>query len=112
MQKQVKFTSKDIAHDPEAIAARLSQICAGHPRYFVRGICQVGETVSFMLLPTGANDPITPLHLVPLEDITDNALESEFSSRWSSGFDTLGAIHLGNNDYMAVFADVRQCQMP
>lgn len=106
MQRHLKYAVGDIVLDPNAVAERLNQACNGPEGVFmIRGVCQFGTAVSFLLLPLEAEEePVEHYYLAPLEDSTADGIDTEIMNRWTAGFDVLGAIALGEEKHLLLLA--------
>lgn len=105
MQKILHFEVDDITVDPDQVADRLHHACSrSSQRYRVRGVCQLDLQVSFILRPLESHESLETYQFGWLEDATAEGFEAAVTNRWSSGYDTLSAINLGESRYMLLLA--------
>jgi hypothetical protein len=114
IQRQVKFSVNEIAFNPGNVENCLNKLCAGPDGYWVRGVCQFDQSVTFVLLPRSLPQPPAPdladetvpvaHHLVLLQDLSEAAVDAELMTRWTAGFETIGAIDLGDSQAMLLVA--------
>jgi len=107
MIRQVKYTVSDIAFDAAGIGKRLTALCihGGRP-YMVRGLCQLDEAVTFVLVPCEHERPADEYHLIKVPTTEPEAFEAELSIRWHAGFDCIGLINLGPAEFLMLLARV------
>jgi len=95
MQKIVSFAVDDIVVDPEGVTTTLNAACNHRSEARrVRAVCQVGETVFFVLSPLFPQESHAEYRLVTVEDTTWDGFSALLEERWTGGFDPVGAIKL------------------
>lgn len=108
MQKIVSFTLDDLAADPKAIEAGLDAACLSRrQKYRVNGVCQLSDTVHFVLLPVDSVADVSSYAIVPTDETGPDGFTAELSQRWSAGFDALGTIEVGET-LLVLYARARQ----
>ena len=105
MQKVATYSTGDLAFDASGIAERLTaRSTSGRQRYWVRGVCQTGDDVHFILLPRQHREREETYAIAPVLDTTQEGMAAMLLGRWQSGFDTVGMIDLGDGSFLGVFA--------
>ena len=108
MQKLIAYSIDDIAYDARAISDALSKACTTHTQHYtVRGVCQVGRTVYFVLVPLAGSGKLEDYIMVDVPDLSDDGFTSMLAERWDNGFSTIGTINLGEDSYVVLFARPR-----
>jgi len=101
MQKIVRFDIDDLALDLDSVQESLNRACTGRTGlYRVRGVCTVGDSVYFVLLPVAPDASPEAYVLTYLEDVSDSGFSATLHSRWSAGFDAVGSINAGETVYV------------
>jgi len=97
MQKIITFEVPEIALSPEQVAMALNKACSARQgRYRISGLCQLEDTVLFLLLPLARGDAVEEYLFCTASDLTIPGFTGELLNRWSHGFNTLGALAVGN----------------
>lgn len=97
MQKIVSFDVQEIAFSPEDVAAALNKACSARQgRYRVSGLCQLDNTVLFVLLPLERAQPLEEYQFSTASDLTIPGFTAALLDRWSRGLNALGAVVMGN----------------
>lgn len=105
MQKTLHFNIDDIVVDPDNVLERIQHACRdANGQYRVRGLCQIDDRISFVLVPLSESESPETYQFGWLEDTTPEGLQTALMNRWSGGYDTIGCINLGDNRYMLVLA--------
>ena len=105
IQKIVAFAVDELRFDAAETAAMLLHACRrGSRPLYVRGMCQVGETVYCTLLACGDAVP-PPAQYVWVEnpDTSDDGLPSLLEQRWAAGFDLIGSVNAGEDLLFLLF---------
>ena len=101
MQRIIRYQVDDVIVDPDGVVEALNHACAGRTgMYRVRGVCQVGEDVYFVLLPLGPQETLETYVLAPVDDVSTDGFSAMLHTRWTSGFDAVGAVTLGDAVYV------------
>jgi len=101
MQKIVRYEVDDIIVNPDGVVEALNHACTGRTgMYKIRGLCQVGGSVYFILLPLDPHETAETYGLAPVADISADGFTSMLHSRWSAGFDAVGSVVLGDTVYV------------
>lgn len=106
MQRIAAFSVDDLLLDSKAVAEALLHACRRNGEtLYVRGLCQVKETVYFTLLPCGSGTPC-PVQYVWVEcgDTTDAGVTTLLEERWAAGFDLVGSVDGGEDLVFVLFA--------
>lgn len=97
MQKLVSFDVQEIAFAPEDVAAALNKACSARQgRYRVSGLCQLDNTVLFVLLPLEGAQPLEEYQFSTVSDLTVAGFTEELLGRWARGLNALGAVAVGD----------------
>lgn len=105
MQRILHFDVDDIIVDPDNVLDRVKHACAAADgTYRLRGICQIGDRVSFVLTPREAAYLEETYVFGWLDDTSPQGFQTALMNRWSGGYDTLGTVNLGDNRYLLVLA--------
>lgn len=108
MQKILHFDIDDIVVDPDNVLERIEHACSETTgRYRLRGICQIDDRISFVLVPLEASESAETYQFGWLDDTTPEGVQTALMNRWSGGYDTIGCVNLGDNRYMLVLAAVQ-----
>jgi hypothetical protein len=94
MQRIAAFSVDDLLLDSNAVADALMHDCRrGDTPMYVRGVCQIQDTVYFTLLPC-RDSGSQPVQYVWVEcaDTTDAGITSLLEERWAAGFDLVGSV--------------------
>ena len=106
MQKIVSFVLDDLAADPGAVQAGLNTACLSRrQKYRVNGVCQLADTVHFVLLPVESVPAELSYVIAPVDETGPDGFSGELSLRWSAGFDALGTMQVGETMF-ALYARV------
>ena len=105
MQKILHFDIDDIVVDPDNVLERIQHACSDTiGRYRVRGLCQIDDRITFVLVPLDASESAETYQLGWLEDSTPEGLQTALMNRWSGGYDTIGCVNLGDGRYTLLLA--------
>jgi len=108
MQTIMPFSVADVSFDAESVADALNTACSHRQEHRrVRGVCQIGETVYFFLLPLRDGEPLESYVLVAIHDLSEDGLTAMLGQRWEAGFDAVGTINLGEAAYYMLFAQLQ-----
>jgi len=103
--KIVVYSTDDVALDASTVASALTHACKGRQRrYYVRGLCQVDDSVYSLLLPVESGAPVPEYIFISIEDTTKDGVTSLLYERWLSGFDAVGTVSLSEGVYLVLFA--------
>lgn len=107
-QKIVTFSISDLAFDPREASDVLNHACTARRHHFwVRGICQMEQTVYASLLPLEPGRGAEEYIFVPLADSTPDGIVSTIEQRWSAGFDCVGSVDLGDGRFLLLLVKPR-----
>ena len=105
IQKLIPFPVDEFVVDPAGVAETLTHACtARRQRYRVRGLCQFGDTVYFILLSLEHGETPETYVLAPVENSSGSGITGMLSERWGAGFNTVGAVDVGEKNYMVLYA--------
>ena len=97
MQKIIAFEIPEVALSPEQVALALNKACSGRQgRYRISGVCQIEDTALFVLLPLARGRALEEYLFCTVSDLTVPGFTGALLDRWSHGFNTLGALAVGN----------------
>lgn len=104
MHRTLVFDLQELWHDHANVAERVTHACSGAGRDLrVRGMAQIGGQVYLYLLPSAGTAPERYV-LAPWEDESVDGVTACLSSRWSAGFDLVGAIQLEQGRHLLLLA--------
>ena len=96
MQRIVSYTLDDLAADPKAVEAGLNTACRSRrQKYRVNGVCQLADTVHFVLLPVESVARGAGYVIAPADETGPDGFTAELSQRWASGYDAIGTMEVG-----------------
>ena len=96
----ISFTLDDCSTNYEEISKTLNQACIrNQTHYQISGLCQVGKTVIFSLIPS-EDKVLSYYYLIPIKGQSPEDIRAEIQDRWYSGFTTKGNIELDSGVYL------------